>query len=63
MAESPPPVIPCCTNCKGTTYSYRAETIAGLAGLLVYCKTCGGIFSWSPHVVGDRPKTPTSGSV
>ena len=41
-------VTPCCTKCQGTTYSYRSETIANTEGLLVYCKTCGGIFSWSP---------------
>ena len=62
MAKSAQLVVPCCTNCKGTTYSYRAETIAGHAGLLVYCKTCGGIFSWSPHVVGN-PKNPNGDRV
>jgi hypothetical protein len=51
MASPPAPVVPCCTNCKGTGYSYRPETIAGVPGLLVYCATCGGIFSWSPHVL------------
>jgi hypothetical protein len=43
---------PCCTNCQGTTYSYRRETIANVEGLLVYCQTCGGIFSWSPNIRG-----------
>ncbi len=50
MANSSATAVPCCTNCKGVTYSYRPETIAGVPGLLVYCATCGGIFSWSPHV-------------
>lgn len=61
MAESVVPAVPCCVNCKGTTYSYRAETIAGVAGLLVYCKTCGGIFSWSPHV-HEGVVSPTNGN-
>ena len=47
-AKDAKPVTPCCTRCQGTTYSYRQQTIAGLDGLLVYCQTCGGIFSWSP---------------
>jgi hypothetical protein len=63
VADTPAPAVPCCTSCKGTTYSYRAEKIAGVPGLLVYCKTCGGIFSWSPHVVGDAPKTADSSPV
>jgi hypothetical protein len=45
-------VTPCCTGCHGTTYSYRWQTIANIEGLLVYCQTCGGIFSWSPNVRG-----------
>ena len=43
-------VSPCCTRCQGTTYHYRSQTIANIEGLLVYCKTCGGIFSWSPTI-------------
>jgi hypothetical protein len=46
------PVVPCCTHCQGTTYSFRRETIANVEGLLVYCQTCGGIFSWSPNIRG-----------
>ena len=41
-------VTPRCTHCQGTTYSFRSQTIANTEGLLVYCTTCGGIFSWSP---------------
>jgi hypothetical protein len=47
---------PCCTKCQGTTYSYRSETIANIEGLLVYCQTCGGIFSWSPNIRGAVPR-------
>jgi hypothetical protein len=63
VTESTSAVVPCCTNCKGTTYSYRSETIAGVSGLLVYCKTCGGIFSWSPRVVGNASMTDASHAV
>jgi hypothetical protein len=63
MTEAPATVVPCCTNCKGTAYSYRAETIASVPGLLVYCATCGGIFSWSPHVVGNAPRVPNAAPV
>jgi hypothetical protein len=44
-------VTPCCTGCRGTGYSYRQQKIANVDGLLVYCSSCGGIFSWSPNVI------------
>jgi hypothetical protein len=50
-------VTPCCTGCKGTSYSYRQQRIANVDGLLVYCSSCGGIFSWSPNV-GAAPPLP-----
>ena len=50
------PVTPCCTGCKGTGYSYRQQKIANIDGLLVYCSSCGGIFSWSPNVVAAPPR-------
>ncbi len=52
-------VTPCCTGCRGTGYSYRQQTIANVAGLLVYCSSCGGIFSWSPNVAAAPPAQPT----
>ena len=47
---------PCCTHCQGTTYSFRTQTIANIPGLLVYCQTCGGIFSWSPNAGDASPR-------
>jgi hypothetical protein len=49
-------VTPCCTGCRGTGYSYRQQKIANVDGLLVYCSSCGGIFSWSPNVVAAPPR-------
>jgi hypothetical protein len=55
-AKEGKPVTPCCIKCQGTTYSYRLETIANIEGLLVYCQTCGGIFSWSPNTRGTATR-------
>ena len=48
--------IPCCTGCRGTSYSYRQQRIANIDGLLVYCSSCGGIFSWSPGISAVPPR-------
>ena len=50
-------VTPCGTGCKGTGYSFRQQKIANIDGLLVYCSSCGGIFSWSPNVVAAPPRS------
>jgi ribosomal protein S27E len=41
---------PNCAKCGSTTITYQSQTYS-VAGILVYCGSCGAVISWAPRPI------------